>query len=592
MRQYAGQPDTDVVMMAPDDYLSLAPQLQGTDAEAKAGKSLRKSLAAGDEIEAIPTLDVSVDKAGAKVTGQDGRHRAMLAKENGIDLIPVAVKRSGQGPITELEGMQGALLPYDFQRYQPPNTPAGSVPAAYVDTAGPMPSQAAQAAVPLQDEPGYTYGSVLPFRKKDDTGDIELAWPEMIRSVVRGVYEGGQEATGQRPVGDPGAAQDIFAAASLGAPGAGGNALKRMAREPVALSPERQLASEGVRLTPGQMLGGAAKTAEEKASSIPVVGDMIRGAQRNAIHDFNVAAYNQVLGQIGDRYTGSDVGTEGIKVVGDRLGAAYDRVLGDVTWKPDQGFLDDIGALNQRVSEMPADQARRFVNILNGRVMKRLEAGQMDGDTFKQVESELSQKSRVAHGSEDAAERDLGDALDEVNAALRGALERTNPGKGAELRTLNRAWAMFSRIRRAAGNRVKSFGVFTPSDLLTASKLGDRTAGRGVFARGDALMQDFATNAEKVIGSSYPDSGTAGRLLLAGGALSLTNHPALAMGAVAGAVPYMPLSIRLANNLLARSTAGRLSPEAGVVRNALSQRGPLFGPALLSPTNSNGGMPQ
>lgn len=136
LNQYANRPDTDVVWMKPSDYLDLTPDLGGgpdgaTDAKSsKAYKELRASLAKGDAVEAIPTLDVENGPAGAKVVDQDGRHRALAAQEAGLDLIPVAVKRTGAGkPITEIEGMTGKLLPYDFQRYAAPQA-AAQAPAA------------------------------------------------------------------------------------------------------------------------------------------------------------------------------------------------------------------------------------------------------------------------------------------------------------------------------------------------------------------------------------------------------------------------------------------------------------------------------
>jgi hypothetical protein len=97
-----------VVWMHPDQYLAMTPDLESNPRTDKKGASLQKSLAKGDEVDAVPSLDVSVGKDGtAKVVDQDGRHRAQFAKDAGVDLIPVAVKRSGEkGLITHLESMK------------------------------------------------------------------------------------------------------------------------------------------------------------------------------------------------------------------------------------------------------------------------------------------------------------------------------------------------------------------------------------------------------------------------------------------------------------------------------------------------------
>lgn len=133
LKQYQDRPDTDVVWMKPSDYLDLTPDLGDTPRTSKQYRELQASLAKGEPIEEIPSLEVSTGPSGAKVTDQDGRHRALAAQEAGIDLIPVAVKYPaagkpsgleavGMGPtgkpkITELEGMTGKLLPFDFKPY-------------------------------------------------------------------------------------------------------------------------------------------------------------------------------------------------------------------------------------------------------------------------------------------------------------------------------------------------------------------------------------------------------------------------------------------------------------------------------------------
>ena len=54
----------------------------------------------------------------------------------------------------------------------------------------------------------------------------------------------------------------------------------------------RKLMKQGVRLTPGQRVGGLTKELEERATSIPFVGDVIESGQQNAMDDFNRAAIN------------------------------------------------------------------------------------------------------------------------------------------------------------------------------------------------------------------------------------------------------------------------------------------------------------
>lgn len=114
MAEHQDKPNTDLVYMPTADYLDLSPQLKGEPFANSAGRSLRRSLARGDNVESVPSLDVNIDGPTATVTDQDGRHRALAAQEAGLTHIPVAINRSGEGQPTELVGMQGRVLPHRY----------------------------------------------------------------------------------------------------------------------------------------------------------------------------------------------------------------------------------------------------------------------------------------------------------------------------------------------------------------------------------------------------------------------------------------------------------------------------------------------
>lgn len=105
----------DIMMMPPQDYLDLA-EAMGEPNERKR-KTLAQSLAAGEPIEDLPSLNVQHEAGSATgmVVGQDGRHRALAAQEAGLNAIPVEV--TGAKPsMTELTGQQGKTLPVNYQR--------------------------------------------------------------------------------------------------------------------------------------------------------------------------------------------------------------------------------------------------------------------------------------------------------------------------------------------------------------------------------------------------------------------------------------------------------------------------------------------
>lgn len=295
-----------------------------------------------------------------------------------------------------------------------------------------------------------------------------------------------------------------------------------------------QLKSEGVDLTLGQTHGGTVRRAEEAHKSSRYIGPAIREAENRSIETFNRAAYNRVLSNIGEKYQGDAIGNAGIKKVGDTISGAYDKIKPKLSLVPDDKLIGDIADIRRDASDMPDAQEKQLESIINNRVLKRLnDAGQMDGETFKQVEGELSHLASVYRSSPDAAHRELGSAISDIQGALRENLERSSdPAVRAELKKINTAWAMLTRLENAAAVRKGSEGVFTTGDLLGAVKTGDKTVRKRGFARGDALMQDFAQTANKVLPNRLPDSGTTERFNL--------THGGLTGAAIGGAIGGWP----------------------------------------------------
>lgn len=125
LAEHDGRSNTDVVYMTPGQYLDLSPELEGRPFESPSGRALKKSFDRGDEIESMPSLDVNVDGDKATVTDQDGRHRALLAKQNDVMAIPVAIRKIGEGEPKEIVGMSGTRMAHDFPKAKPTQTPQG-----------------------------------------------------------------------------------------------------------------------------------------------------------------------------------------------------------------------------------------------------------------------------------------------------------------------------------------------------------------------------------------------------------------------------------------------------------------------------------
>jgi len=138
----------------------------------------------------------------------------------------------------------------------------------------------------------------------------------------------------------------------------------------------------------------------------------------------------------------------------------------------------------------------------------------------------------------------IGHALDDVNAKLGETLERLNPQAAKQLSAADHAYAELTRLEEAAARRAKSNGVFSPMDLSSSVRQLEGGPRNKAFARGEALMQDWANEGLAVLPHDVPDSGTASRLMvrdLAGNILGYTAGGA-ALGPASAAIPAAGLT--------------------------------------------------
>lgn len=345
--------------------------------------------------------------------------------------------------------------------------------------------------------------------------------------------------------------------------------------------PEVQMLREaGVTPTLGQIMGGTAQRTEEKLSSLPILGDAIKGAQRGAVEDLNRAAYARALEPIGGTVP-KEVGREGVKAVYQQLDDAYNKLLPNLSFKADGVFNAEVGKLRSMVQTLPEAEAAQFERILKTQLQDKLTpAGLASGETIKAVESTLGKQARGYKGDQSFDKRQLGAALEELQRSIRESLMRHNPAQATELSKINEGYANFARVRDAASRLGSKEGVFSPAQLAGAVRAGDRSVGKGAYARGDAFMQDLSDAAVNVLGAKYPDSGSIGRLALGAGALGAgAVNPAIPIGLGAASFPYLPI-LRNATASVMLDRPQFAGPLAQGVREYLPRVGILGAPAF------------
>ena len=337
------------------------------------------------------------------------------------------------------------------------------------------------------------------------------------------------------------------------------------------------LKAEGVRPTVGQALGGVANKAEEKAISLPFVGDAIASARTRAAVDLNRAVANRALAPIGGKVPAGAQGREMVASVQSQLSDAYNKLLPKLTVKADRAFTQEVQSLLGMVANGSIDPnaAKTFQRILQNDVLGKFKGQQaLTGQTMKAIESDLGQKIAQLGGSTDADARLVADALREVQSSLRSLVQRSNPAQAAELRAINAGWASFKRLERAASYVGAEDGIFSPANLQSAVKALDRSKDKGKFARGEALMQDLGDAGKSVLGAKVPNSGTADRLMQAGALGSGLVNPLIPAGLLAGAGAYSAPAQRA----LLAAVSSRPQP-AQAVAGLLNRTAPMLSPA-------------
>lgn len=361
-----------------------------------------------------------------------------------------------------------------------------------------------------------------------------------------------------------------------------GLGLSRVINPKAASNPDvAKLKAAGVTPTVGQTLGGAAGRIEEKLQSMPIMGDAIMAARNANKEAFNTATINKAIAGIGGKVRGA--GYDAIGSAQRQVSKAYDDALDALQGlKLDGRAQAEISSLTRLSSGLSKDVQRLYKKFLNDRIQPMISPAKgMQANTYKAVDSELRERAaRFGKGS--AMEQELGGLYKELRAILERQAQRSNPSAAKALKDADRAYANMVRIEAAAKSSVANDGIFTPGQLLGGIRQADQSARKRAFSGGKSLMQDFGRSAQNVLGNRYPDSGTAGRMLLDGMALgSGVISPAYPLSLLAGAGLYSrpaqkvlqsaitkrPQSAGFVSDLVRQSTPGTMLPLAGLLQS-------------------------
>ncbi|HJQ13044.1 MAG TPA: hypothetical protein VJ840_18575 [Gemmatimonadaceae bacterium] len=380
---------------------------------------------------------------------------------------------------------------------------------------------------------------------------------------------GGALAGATQPV-DPNAdfmQEKLSQAAGGGAAGlAGGAATGALARSlaPRALSPAAaDLASRGVPLTPGMNGGNQANKLEQQMTSIPFVGQSVADARNRAVGGFNRAVGNEVLAPVGQTLPDNVAAGSGmVQHVNDALGNIYNRLQQTAKFNYDYGFHSDLGSIRAKLLADGAtpDTLTQFDNIVQGNVLRKMSptTGEMTGPQWGATRSDLNTIARNnTIGQPSAQQTALAHAVNDLGDAVNANVVRNSPpGMADELANVNNAYSQYKTMERAAGytGARNSGNVFTPAQLSAAVGARSTALQR---ATNTGRLAELAANAQQVVGTTVPDSGTAGRGWLTTALLAphLLAHPGLVAGGIGAHAAYSPTGINAMRALMTQRPA-------------------------------------
>ena len=315
----------------------------------------------------------------------------------------------------------------------------------------------------------------------------------------------------------------------------------RMVSPKASVNPDiALLKSKGINPTIGQTLGGIANKTEQKATSLFGVGDSIQSAREASRNEFNRAILNDTVEAVGTKV--DDIGHAGVKQAGDAISGMYDDVWTKFKGVQfDKQFADDFGNLRQLSTGLTPQMKAKFDKTVNEYLASRVSPnGGITSETLKKAYSDIGNVQRQ-YAKASGSEGELGAALKELQSTLMDQVGRSSPQAAQSLKSADLAWAKLVRLEDAAKRSAINDGVFTPGQYLQSVKANSASVRGRDFSRGTALGQELGEAGQRVLGNTYPDSGTAGRLLNVGhGAAAMANLPLTAGGMAIGMGAYTP----------------------------------------------------
>ena len=399
--------------------------------------------------------------------------------------------------------------------------------------------------------------------------------------VTRAVIGGAVSGSMQPVTGDDFAEEKAKQIALGGALGAGGqvvfSALGRAAN-PLISKAEQTMRDLGVVPTTGQTLGKGAKSLEEFAQYMPLIGPAIRDARQRTLFDFNKGVINSALGRVKDKLPENVIGRDAIDYATGQISNAYDDVLSKMKFELDFNTSSNILSALNKAKLLSPEQRQSAIDYVNEIALTKFSGRQLTGAEYKAIESDLRKKAGNLMASQTASEREVGDALFGVLSEFKKSLYNQNPKLTPSLRRVDAAYADMAAIKLAAANSGAVNGVFTPKQFATAVRQNDKTLNKSAYAKGTARSQQISDSAMQVLGEEAGET-LAGRYTAGtAGLFGVATNPSIAIPAGFAARALYTEPGQRAMDVLLRSRPDVVRRMGGLFQQASPYTGAVAGP--------------
>lgn len=301
------------------------------------------------------------------------------------------------------------------------------------------------------------------------------------------------------------------------------------------LSPQvsaQEAAVRGVGVTPtiGESLGGTARKVEDFIAGVPGLGEFVKDAKLRAIDQWNKGTINKTLSNLPDdiKIPEGIFGGEAVAYANQAISKSYDDLYGKMSYTLGKDTNTKLVELTKSKALTP-DQQGIVQKALDSFLYSKLDtplAGSsltnapaklstVDGATMKAIESDLKS---YAYGllkktqGQTADDIKAGEALLDAVGTLKKDFYRQNAKTVSvkDLLKLDKAYSEMVVITDASARA--EAGLFTPSQLMQASKANARKVSTRAFGEGRAVLQKDAQAAKEIIGD-----GKAGLVARIGG---------------------------------------------------------------------------